>query len=288
MHPVPRPDLQGIIAAVLTPIDAGLDIDTPRLLSHIHSLLADGCSMVSTFGTTGEGASFSSREKLAAHQALIAGGIAPRQLLPAIMACALDEGATQLAELAGLGCPYALVLPPFYYRQAPLAGLIDYFESLYRRAGSPKIGIVLYNIPAMSGITITHDLLRGLAERGVVPLAGVKDSTGDVESGLAFVRAFPNLAVFTGDDRVLLPLVAAGGAGIIGGLPNLYAADLAAMLKAPDGAEKQRLAGIAAERIADVDRRGGLIALKRDLATRLGDPAWTRARPPVGSLAAAS
>jgi 4-hydroxy-tetrahydrodipicolinate synthase len=116
----------------------------------------------------------------------------------------------------------------------------------------------------------------------------VKDFTGDVESGLAFVRAFPDLAVFTGDDRVLLPLVAAGGAGIIGGLPNLYAADLAAMLKAPEGAEKQRLAGIAAERIADVDRRGGLIALKRDLAARLGDPAWTRARPPVGSLAAAS
>jgi 4-hydroxy-tetrahydrodipicolinate synthase len=288
MHPVPRPDLQGIIAAVLTPIDADLDIDTPRLLSHIRSLLNDGCSMVSTFGTTGEGTSFSSREKLAAHQTLIAGGVTPRRILPAIMACALDEGATQLAELAGLGCPYVLVLPPFYYRQAPLAGLIDYFESLYRRAGSPEIGIVLYNIPAMSGITITHDLLRGLIERGVVPLVGVKDSTGDVDSGLAFVRTFPDLAVFTGDDRVLLPLVAAGGAGIIGGLPNLYAADLVAMLQGPEGPEKQRLAEIAAVRIADVDRRGGLIALKNDLAARLGDPTWTRARPPVGSLAAAS
>ncbi|HEY4201267.1 MAG TPA: dihydrodipicolinate synthase family protein [Devosiaceae bacterium] len=280
-----RPDLKGVITAALTPIDDELGIDVPRLAAHIKSVLADGCTMVSTFGTTGEGTSFSGREKRAAHAALLAAGIAPTQLLPAVMACAVDEAAGQLADIADIGCRHVLILPPFYYRQAPLSGLVQYLEALYRRANSPDIGVVLYNIPAMSGITITHDLIVRLKERGVVPVVGVKDSTGNLESGLSYVKAFPELSIFTGDDRVLSPLLKAGGAGMIGGLPNLYAADLVALSKAPEGPEKQRLVELAGARIADIDARGGLTALKADLAKKLSDPNWTRVLPPLGLAA---
>jgi 4-hydroxy-tetrahydrodipicolinate synthase len=268
-------------------VDKTLAIDLPRFASHVRSLLDDGCAMAATFGTTGEGASFSRRQKQVAHEALLQSGVSPRQLLPAVMSCAIDEAAAQLADIAALGCAYALVLPPFYYRQSPTEGIASYFEQVYLRAGSPALGVVLYNIPAMTGITISIELIERLKRGGLVPIAGVKDSTGDLQSGLAFARAFPELSIFTGDDRVLLPLVAAGGAGIIGGLPNLYSGDLAAMLRATDAAERDRLAELAAERIADIDRRGGLMALKADLAARLRDPDWLRALPPIGAVAAA-
>jgi 4-hydroxy-tetrahydrodipicolinate synthase len=275
-----------VIAAVLTPVDDDLTIDVPRLATHINTVLAEGCSMVSTFGTTGEGASFSGREKLAAHHGLVRAGISPRRLLPVVMSSSLDEGATQLAEIFSIGCAYALMLPPFYYREVSLTGLVAYFETLYRRAGSPNLGLLLYNIPSMSGITITLDLVGRLRDRGFAPVVGVKDSTGNLASGLAFVRAFPELSIFTGDDRVLSPLVAEGGAGMIGGLPNLYASDLAALFRASEPSEKERLSMLAAVRIADVDARGGLIALKSDLANKLGDPQWNRVRPPLEELSA--
>lgn len=281
-----RPELRGVIAAVLTPVKDDLTIDVPRLAAHIKTVLAEGCSMVSTFGTTGEGASFSGREKLEAHRGLLQAGISPKHLLPAVMSTSLDEGATQLAEIFSIGCPYVLMLPPFYYRQVSVTGLVAYFETLYRRAGSPDLGVLLYNIPSMTGITITLDLVGRLRDRGYVPVAGVKDSTGSLASGLAFAGAFPDLSIFTGDDRVLSPLVAAGGAGMIGGLPNLYAPDLAALFRASEPSEKERLSRLAAARIADVDARGGLIALKSDLANKLGDPQWKRVRPPLEELSA--
>ena len=134
----------------------------------------------------------------------------------------------------------------------------------------------------MSGITIGHDLVRALQAGDGAPIAGIKDSTGDLASGLAYVRAFPELSIFTGDDRVLPHLLHAGGAGMIGGLPNLYARDLVALFETREGEEAARLAALAAERIAHIDATGGLLALKSGVADRNADPEWRRAMPPLG------
>ena len=272
----------GIMAAILTPVHADLSIDHERLLAHAQKLLADGCTRVSTFGSTGEGVSFSSQEKLAANKALLAAGVRPDQMLPAIMVSSVDTAARELRDIAELGCKHALVLPPFYYRNATLDGLVSYFEAVFERAGRPTVSFVLYNIPAMSGITITHELVRQLQAGKGAPIAGIKDSTGDLASGLAFVRAFPELSIVTGDDRVLPHLLDAGGAGMIGGLPNLFARDLVALYRTREGAEATRLAALAAERIEVIDSAGGLLALKAGLADKNTDPAWRRAMPPLG------
>ncbi len=275
------PPLNGIIAAILTPVREDLSIDTVRLAEHARNLLNDGCSRVSTFGSTGEGVSFSSAAKRAAHQALLDAGIKPEQLLPAVMASSVAVAAAEFRDAVSLGCPHVLMLPPFYYRSASIDGLVSYFEAAYELAGRPPAGLVLYNIPAMSGITITHELVRALQGGNGAPIAGIKDSTGNLESGLAFVKAFPDISIFTGDDRVLPHLLRAGGAGMIGGLPNLYAHDLVSLYNTRDGAEGNRLAALAAQRIEQIDSTGGLLALKAGLADRHGDPQWRRAMPPL-------
>jgi 4-hydroxy-tetrahydrodipicolinate synthase len=193
--------LGGIITAILTPVRADLSIDTERLVAHARDLLAKGGSRVSTFGSTGEGVAFSSPEKREAVEALLAAGIRTDQLLPAIMTSSVGTAAQELADLAELGCREVLVLPPFYYGSPSVAGLVSFYEALFERAGRPNVRHVLYNIPAMSGVTITHDLIRALRAGKGAPIAGVKDSTGNIESGLAYVKAFPDLAIFTGDDR---------------------------------------------------------------------------------------
>ncbi|RYE11235.1 MAG: dihydrodipicolinate synthase family protein [Hyphomicrobiales bacterium] len=275
------PSLSGIITAILTPIRDDLTIDHDRLIQHARNLLGDGCSRVSTFGSTGEGVSFSTAQKQAAHRALLAAGIKPEQLLPAVMSSSVGQAADEMRDAASLGCPQVLVLPPYYYRSAGLDGLVSFFEGAYEQAGRPDVGLVLYNIPQMSGITITHELVRALQAGKGARIAGIKDSTGNLESGLAFVKAFPTLSIFTGDDRVLPHLLRAGGAGMIGGLPNLYARDLAALYRLRDGEEAERLAALAAERIVEIDSTGGLMALKAGLAKQHNDPQWRRALPPL-------
>jgi len=277
----PHAALGGIVTAILTPIRPDLTIDIDRLIAHAQHLLAHGGSRVSTFGSTGEGVAFSPAQKRAALEAMLAAGIRPDQMLPAIMTSALDQAATEMADAAALGCKHVLVLPPYYYKSPSIEGLVSFYEGVYARAGRPDVSLVLYNIPQMSGVTITHELVRALQAGQGAPIAGIKDSTGNLQSGLDFVAAFPELAIFTGDDRVLPHLLRAGGAGMIGGLPNLYVADLVALYRDVDGADAERLSALASERIAQIDATGGLLALKAGLAEQRNDPQWRRAMPPL-------
>lgn len=277
-------DLNGIACACVTPLTAESEIDVPRLAAHIDSLFAQGCSFVSTFGSTGEGPSLSTRQKAAALRQLAEAGSDMSRQVPAIMTPCLDDAVDLLAVVAETGCPAALVLPPFYYAAPATAGIVDYIDRMAQRARA-DIDLLLYNIPALSRVAFSIELIGAIRERLGSQVVGVKDSTGDLQNGLALVKAFPDLNIFTGDDRVLPDLVAAGGAGMIGGLPNLTAPDLVALLRAPDDAA---LRAKAAARIAAVDANGGLPVIKSMLASFSGDAGLSRVIPPLVAASGAS
>jgi 4-hydroxy-tetrahydrodipicolinate synthase len=271
-----KPELKGVIAASITPVTADFEIDVERLAAHAGRLLDEGCSFVSTFGTTGEGASFSTVQKIAALGGLKAAGVDMSRQVPGVMTPTLDDAVRMMNAVADCGCRAALVLPPFYY-EAGEAGIAAFYDALIART-SGDLEIVLYNIPQLSRVRFTPSLITGIVERHGSRIAGIKDSTGDVGNGVMLAKTFPQLAVFTGDDRVMPPLLANGGAGLIGGLPNLFARDLKALYDNPENAallEKQ------AVRIAAVDAYGSLVALKAALAHYTGDEAFARTMPPL-------
>ena len=277
-------DLSGIICASVTPVNAQFGIDAGRLAMHCARLLETGCSFVSTFGTTGEGASFSTNEKIAALRALRDAGADMGKQIPSVMTPSSDEAGRLIAEIAALGCRGALVLPPFYYGSATDAGIVAFFEAATAKAGNPELDILLYNIPQFSRITFTPSLVSKLVARFGERIVGIKDSTGKLESGVALTSAFPQLSVFTGDDRVLPHLLAKGGAGMIGGMPNLFASDLRQLYQSPDAASSEGLKANAATRIEAVDGNGALLALKATLAALYGDAEWARAMPPLMAI----
>ncbi|WP_323765792.1 dihydrodipicolinate synthase family protein [Marinovum sp.] len=279
-----RAELTGIVCAAATPVDDRYRIEVARLAQHCARVLDAGCAFVSVFGTTGEGASFASAEKIEALSGLVAAGVPAGRQIPAIMTPVLTEAAEMLAATEGLGCRAALVLPPFYYDGVGNAGVVAFFEALLARAGSTEIDLLLYNIPRFSRIAYTPELVALLIERFGDRIVGVKDSTGDLQSGLALVKTFPQLAVFTGDDRVMPPLRQQGGAGMIGGMPNLFAADAVRILAAPEAGGTEALRAASARRIETVDGHGGLPVLKAMLARHYGHPGWARAVPPLAAL----
>lgn len=284
-----KPVLGGIICASLTPVGADGSIDIARMAAHMRGLFADGCSFVSPFGSTGEGPSFSVREKMAALEALVAAGIDPGRLIPASMSAALDDVVEMVRFGAAGGYPAVLIVPPFYYGGASQDGIADFFAALADRLGGTlPVDIILYHIPQLTRVGFGAELVRKLMARHGRRIVGIKDSTGDRAHTLMLQQNFPELRIFTGDDRVLAPLLAAGGAGMIGGLPNVVARDLAAIYRNPTGAETAALRERAAVRIEAVDDLGGIAALKAIKARVLGDPAWTATRPPLQPLDAAA
>lgn len=273
--------LKGIVAASITPVTTVFRIDVDRLHIHIDHLLKSGCSFVSTFGTTGEGVSFSTGEKLRALHDLKAAGADMERQLPAIMTSSLSDAVESLITYSDLGCRAVLVVPPFYYG-ATEDGITGFFDALIAQTEArSRIDIVLYNIPQLSGIRFTPNLVAALVGKHGNRIAGIKDSTGDLENGLALLAAFPDLAVFTGDDRVLPALLKKGGAGMIGGMPNLFARDLKALYDNPeDGALLERQA----RRIEAVDAHGALVGLKAILAHNRGDQNLANVMPPLLAL----
>lgn len=270
--------LKGVIAASITPIAEDLSVDITRLAAQTQRLLDGGCSYVSTFGTTGEGASLSTDEKLKALTALRSAGADMSRQVPAVMTPTLDDAVRTLAGIAEFGCRAALILPPFYYGTSE-DGIAGWFDALIERTkGAADIDLLLYNIPQLSRTRFTKTLVETILARHGSRIAGIKDSTGDIDNGVMLATTFKNLAIFTGDDRVLPTLLANGGAGMIGGMPNVFARDLRALYDAPGNAE---ILAKQTQRILAVDAGGSLVALKAALAQTLGDENYARPLPPL-------
>lgn len=274
-------DIKGVVGAAITPVDAKFEVDIARLKTHCDAMLAGGCAFTSVFGTTGEGASFSADQKLAALHALKDAGMDMSRQIPAILAASIDEAARLYAGAAALGCRAALIIPPFYYKPSGLEGTSDFYAALVERAGAPGLDIVLYNFPVFSGVTLDVPQVENILTRIGDLVVGIKDSSGDLEGGLALVKAFPQLSIFTGDDRILPQMLGAGGAGLIGGMVNLYPADSVAFVNAPDDAEKHARA---ARRIKAVDGNGGTMVIKGLLAHWRDDAEFFRTVPPLRSI----
>ncbi|KZM48482.1 dihydrodipicolinate synthase family protein [Labrenzia sp. OB1] len=277
-------DLSGIVSALPTPVSETFEIDTMRLARHCEQVLKNGCSFVSTFGTTGEGASLSSSQKIAALRALKAEGLDMTRHIPAVMTPTADEAGRLIAEARALNCRAVLVLPPFYYDTAFDEGIVAFIEDALRRAGRADIDILLYNIPRFSRTAYTPELIDMCIDRFGSAIAGLKDSTGVLENGKMLAQRFPGLSIFTGDDRVLPGLLESGGAGLIGGMPNVFARELRETLEAPTAAGTAQLRDDANRRIATVADNGDMLAIKAILAAIYDDPQWARAIPPLTGL----
>jgi 4-hydroxy-tetrahydrodipicolinate synthase len=289
MATAPQHDAAGLWAPACTPVDQDLAPDAPRYVAHVERLLEEGCHGVAVFGTTGEATSFSVEERQVVLEALIEAGVAPERLMVGTGCAAFSDSVALSAHAASLGCKKQLMLPPFYYKEVSDEGLFASYAAIIDRVADPALAVYLYHFPRLSQTPITHGLVRMLAAAYPETIKGIKDSSGDPDSGIGFIEAFPKLAIFPGTEAIMLDLLEAGAAGCISASANVNAPAIRAVYDAwtegvPEAAELQQ--GITALRM--VLQAAPLIpVLKRILARRLGDPAWLALRPPLVQLSAA-
>lgn len=224
-----NPNLSGIFAAAVTPLTSDDSSDVEAIPGLLAFLAGRGCHGVLLLGTTGEGPSFSSTERLHILQA----GIRVRESLPGLKLLAgtgtpsLSESIVLTKAAFDLGYDAAVVLPPYYYRKAGEAGLFAWFRELIQRAVPADGALLGYHIPGMTGIGFSLDLLARLIDAFPRKFAGIKDSSHDPEWACSLGEHFAeDLLVLTGTDSYLKLAMENHASGCITAPANLISPDL--------------------------------------------------------------
>lgn len=270
--------MQGVIAAVPTPIDADRAPIKELFLEHCQWALTNGCDGLNILGSTGEANSFDVASR---HTVMFwaAEGLPKDRLMVGTATPSLQETISLTEYADDLGYGIALVLPPYYYSPVSDEGLISWYSALHDALGRRPIQIYFYNYPQMTGIgipvTVISDLVRYAPER----FMGIKDSSGDLNYCRAIVTANSALRVFPSSETALESAKADGFAGCISASVNLTAT-LAGQIWTQRETPP-------ADLCAEVARRRGVIAgptlianVKSLIAGRAKDTRWRAVLPP--------
>lgn len=270
------PRLTGVCAAVITPLDEQLRPDAEEAINYYGSLLRSGCDALNVLGTTGEAMSISIEDRLRFMEALAQSSLPRERMMVGTGAAALHDAIRLTRAASGLGFGAALVMPPFFFRDVSDDGVVHFFEELFAGAGPPPASIILYNFPAMTGITFRADLVDRLLDAFPGTIAGIKDSSNDAALQRAIHARHPHLLVYPSSEASLTDTREGGFAGCISGTVALWP-QLAARVWNGDAALQTELSS-RRESVASLPL---IAAVRHLLARRTGDARWQRSLPPL-------
>lgn len=268
----------GLSAALTTPFDENGDIDFGRALGHARWCLENGCSSVTLFGTTGEGASIADAERGALIDALVAGGVPASAIVAGVMENSIKDACHQAGHALERGCKGILLAPPSYYKNLRDDGLFAWFSAVFNGLGAGARGILLYNIPSVTAVELSVDLISRLRAAFGAVIAGVKDSSGNWAYTEQLLAAHKDIAILIGDERDLAAGVRLGGQGAISGMANLVPDRLLPMVE--NGRDDPELVATVREFL----NYPVTPAVKAMLARRTDDQSWRRVRAPLVAL----
>jgi 4-hydroxy-tetrahydrodipicolinate synthase len=214
-----------VITAMVTPFerDGSLDLDAARrLAAHLIDHGSDGLVLA---GTTGESPVLSHDEKLGLFEAVVA-EVGDRASIIAGTGTYDTEETVQLTtEAAGAGVDACLVVTP-YYSKPPQNGLVAHFTAV---ADASDLPLLAYDIPGRTGRRIERATMVELARHERI--VGVKDAVGDAGETAKLRQELDDAGhhdfeIYSGDDPMLLPHLAAGAVGIISVCSHLVGAQI--------------------------------------------------------------
>ncbi len=225
LHP-----LAGVYAAAVTPLKADASsFDFEAAPALLHFLASRGCHGVLLFGTTGEGPSFSPKEREALMRSIrvVRNQLRGFKLLVGTGTPSLTE-TIDLTKLAfELNYDGVVVLPPYYFRKATDDGLFNWFSELIEKAVPQGKHLLGYHIPAMTGVGFSLDLLERLKTKFPNQFAGIKDSSHDEAFATAVGQRFgKELFVLNGTDSYFHHALKNNAQGAITAPANLISDNL--------------------------------------------------------------
>jgi 4-hydroxy-tetrahydrodipicolinate synthase len=280
-----RNGFQGIWPAMLTPLDAQLNIDHAKLAAHALSLIRAGCGGVTIFGTTGEGPSFSTQERKQAVEQLITHGVPAERIMVSTSCTAVTETLELTRHAVALGVHGCLVLPPFFFKGVSDEGILNAYIQVIEGVGHANWRLYLYHIPQVIGVHLTHGVIAELLKRYPKIIAGIKDSSCDRAHSVALAKAFmPPLTVYVGFEPDLPTMGPMGSTGAISGLANFLPRIVHRMVLESTADTTPHDAKRVQSMLDLLQPHSLMPALKSVMATLHNDPGWLRVRPPLVAM----
>jgi 4-hydroxy-tetrahydrodipicolinate synthase len=194
-----------VLTAIVTPFDATGAVDHERFRELADHLVENGSDGLVVAGTTGESPTLSDDERLELIAAAV-DAVGDRATVVAGTGTYSTAHSVHLTERAHeLGVDGFLVVTP-YYNKPPVRGIVEHFKAIAAASDRP---IVVYNIPARVVLNLEPETIAQLAE--IPTVRAVKQANADLEQARAIVEL--GLALYAGDDDLILPFLELGGTG---------------------------------------------------------------------------
>src|SRR3954447_19316004 len=229
-----------ILTAMITPFgaDGELDVDVARSLAR--HLVAHGSEGLVLAGTTGEGPTVTDDERVRLVEAVV-DEVGDRASVIATTGTYDTRHSVHLTrETRAAGADGFLVVTP-YYSKPPAEGIYRHFRAI--AAGAGALPIIAYNIPQRVVVNMPPDLLLRLG--GIDNVIGVKQATTDLDQARRIVEG--GLALYAGNDDLLLPFGEVGGCGGICVASHVAGVDMLALVTAIDNGDLDRARALDAE-----------------------------------------
>lgn len=217
---------RGTGVAIITPFKNDSSIDFASMEKVINHIISGGADYIVLMGTTGESPTLTKDEKkaLISFTADTIGKRVP--LVIGIGGNNTQEIINQIKSTDLKPATAILSVAP-YYNKPTQRGLHEHFKAV---ASCSPVPIIMYNIPGRTGCNISADTCLQLAHE-FDNIVGVKEASGNFEQISRIIRGKPDgFHVISGDDLFTLPLIAAGGSGVISVVANAYPQEWSGMV----------------------------------------------------------
>jgi len=214
--------LIGTGVALVTPFKKDFSVDVESLTKIVNYQVENGINYLVILGTTGENATLNQEEKELVIQTVVA---ANKGRLPLVLGVGGNNTQKVIDELKSRDFSdfVAILSVSPYYNKPPQEGIYQHFKAI---AEVSPIPVILYNVPGRTGSNVLPLTVLRLAN-DFKNIVAIKEAAGDLIQAMQLIKNIPkDFLVISGDDMIALPIVLAGGSGVISvigqGLPKQF------------------------------------------------------------------
>ena len=217
----------GTGVALVTPFKKDFSVDTEALKKIVNYVTDGGVEYLVVLGTTGEPATLTQDEK----ELVIATVIEANQgRLPLVLGVGGNNTQGIIEELQTRDFkPFSAILSVSpYYNKPTQEGIYQHFAAIAKAAPVP---VILYNVPGRTGSNVLPSTVIRLANE-FENIIGIKEAAGDIVQAMKIIQHKPkDFLVISGDDMIALPMVLAGGSGVISVIGEGYPEEFSQMIR---------------------------------------------------------
>ena len=223
----------GAGVALVTPMDSNGRVNYEKYRELVDFQIENGTDAIIAVGTTGEAPTLEDDEHLHAFEVAIEQTAHRVPMIAGTGSNNTDHCIYMSREAKAMGADGLLLVTP-YYNKTSQRGLIEHYTKI---ASSVDLPIILYNVPSRTGVNLQPKTVAELAK--IPNIVGLKQANGNM-SETAEIAAMCDIAIYSGNDDQIVPILSLGGKGVISVLSNVIPRETHDICKAWFDGDAQR------------------------------------------------